>query len=344
MRALKNKELHVFISLFLFVGCLATPGIYVTATYNPNYGLALFLIGWLGILQGHVYWLANALYAAAIVLYTARKISLALSFIAICLVLSFLDASHLYFSYRHEGASAVTVGPGYLLWLLAIGVLFIGQVFKIPKRIGGELFCQVAFIIIASSFYIDHHFSGVRSVYYVQQEKIKYFERYCKDSKEEIHEKVSGVQGLYMEYNYHMIFNVDDGRVIKEISDSFTRRLFEAGTIGFYETPHTVRKKKEEEYYFPYERHLKNAKDPLLVDDLVSEYSVNINFVATPPRLGLSRYEIQIESLADSRVIAKTSYVYNERDRVYCGPLKDGMFSVADFISRVFPVAEKEKI
>ena len=119
------------LSLFTFVSCFFYPA------FNPDSNvpvesMKLFLLGWIGPLHGHFSWYANLFYIISLLIFEKTNIAISFSALALLLSLSFLSTEDMF-----NGSGVTTIegyGAGYYLWISAILILFIGQVFYKSRK------------------------------------------------------------------------------------------------------------------------------------------------------------------------------------------------------------------
>ncbi len=123
----------VGLSATLFVFSLTQVGFY-TAQRNAADGahpsIALFLIGWMGMIDGKIAWYANpALFAGWRITQRleTRPISLLYPLVSLGLSASFLAHDEIMVNEGGGRAPIVGYGAGYWLWLSSIGVLLFGN-------------------------------------------------------------------------------------------------------------------------------------------------------------------------------------------------------------------------
>lgn len=120
------------LSVVLFLTSLTQDGYYIDRPGDPRAWapcIGLLLIGWLGVFDGILAWLANpALLAAWIFLNfrSSRRLGAAIGAAAIAFALSFLLYTEI-LTNEAGGTSKITgYGAGYWLWVASGGVAMIG--------------------------------------------------------------------------------------------------------------------------------------------------------------------------------------------------------------------------
>jgi hypothetical protein len=107
-----------------FLASLFLPCIYVEDDPTPFMGLALFLWGPFGILDGVVAWYANPFLALMALLLVARRYSLVALFGIPCLTLalSTLAVHEILINERPTYATITGYGLGFYLWLASLAI------------------------------------------------------------------------------------------------------------------------------------------------------------------------------------------------------------------------------
>ena len=104
-------------------------------------GIALLLIGWLGLLDGMLAWLANPMLALAWIAIwfpRLRFVSLACAVIALLFALSFLLHDDIMADEGGGRAAITEYHWGYWLWLGSIAAMVIGAAVAVSKSMLGS--------------------------------------------------------------------------------------------------------------------------------------------------------------------------------------------------------------
>ena len=130
------KDIHIKVSIGLFVLSLAFPGYFLSINRDEPTEPAFYilLIGWIGILDGHVSWFANLFYFKALHNYRRKKSSSIFGFIALYLALIFLLYDDQMINMVPSYSPISGYGLGYMLWVTSIGLFAFGQ-YAIEKNI-----------------------------------------------------------------------------------------------------------------------------------------------------------------------------------------------------------------
>lgn len=124
-------DLVVGISFVVLAISLANDAFYVDDADNPRKwapSLALFLMGWMGMLVGMFWWLANPALIASWFMFSyrsTRPFALVPALLALLISLSFMLCGQF-----PEGTSGKFIritgyGPGYWLWIASIAVMVV---------------------------------------------------------------------------------------------------------------------------------------------------------------------------------------------------------------------------
>jgi hypothetical protein len=122
--SVKTLATIVAISGVCFLVSLFLPCIYVQDDPTPFMGLALFLWGPFGLLDGTVAWYANPFLALTSLLLVARRYGLVVLFGIPCLALalSTLAMHEVLINERPTYAAIAGYGPGFYLWLASLAI------------------------------------------------------------------------------------------------------------------------------------------------------------------------------------------------------------------------------
>lgn len=133
MTAQSTPNRAVLASFVCFGLSLAGPGFY--ADGGAARGLGLLMMGWMGILDGIVAWIANPLLATAWISYFIgrHRVTAATATLAALFMLSFLFVSSVPAS--GGGRAGVHTGWGYWLWLASAVLAYISVDSQIQKEV-----------------------------------------------------------------------------------------------------------------------------------------------------------------------------------------------------------------
>jgi hypothetical protein len=118
------------VSLALFAASLTRDGYYTGDQRTPSGAcIGLLLLGWLGIFDGVLAWLANPLLAAAWIVIWIRRPGFAacgLAGTALAFSLSFLLHQDLLINGAGHRSAITGYGAGYWLWIGSIATMVVG--------------------------------------------------------------------------------------------------------------------------------------------------------------------------------------------------------------------------
>ncbi len=300
-------------------------------------------MGWLGVFAGYFSWLANPLYFIALISNKRKLLSYSTSFIAFLLALSFLIKEKLVVSEAPTYESIVAYGPGYFLWVLAIGILLLGEVLiacNVPKK--SKLASLSGTIAIMCVFYGVYYFNGENSIHYVFSERGKKFDELCSQVKEEQYKHVNNIKGLFIDNipgsYFQNISGQKHGAYGSSLISYINNRYYE-----FEERRPYSRKKTN----LPYVRvYSDNPKKYIPVNNIESNYSVTAIDLASdlPKALGITSYKILIKSLESNEIYAETSFVNIRNELKICVPIKTGSYSISNFIFKALNLKKDKNL
>jgi hypothetical protein len=350
-----KQQYHVVASIILFLASLFFPGFYVGYPSQPWASILLLLTGWLGILDVHFSWFANPFYVLALILRRSKRTtSLYLELISLLLATSFLLYRTIVVSEAPTYAPIAEYGWGYYLWILAIAVLFIGDLSEYfaekKQNVGFVIKHSVPLIVgIITVLFLSHHFFGVHSQFQVERHRDKVFQEKCKLAGEIIYKKSdSAVNGIYFHhflggYSYD---GVNKGIYSSSESKDVAGDMLVKGLITFYEVDNDDNSKKNP-YAKPYRRIYLGDPLGVEVESLNSEYTVTTKYLGTDmvfehysvqSELDIQGYEITIIENKSQFVMAKTTYFSTPIGCKFCGCSVAGKFSNEDFLMRVLNI------
>lgn len=345
---LKYKYIHIWVSLALFVACLAFPGYYIRESHEPQSAYALLLMGWLGPLDGHFSWYANLFYLIAIIKYKKQKASYVLGFIALLLALSFLGYSKIIVSEAPTYARITGYGWGYYLWITSLGIYSIGQFLlsysESENIISNKkiLAIQSGWISIVFIIFSGHYFIGKDSQYSIQNRRNVVFDEKCRIAEEHIYKKTNDTKGIF--------FDPDWGARFKEVKPGVWYNngvgvlglgKLNSGLIQFYEKKNTRPSNPELIDSLPFIKYMPRDHKGFETGELESEYAVITKSFDIPKALNIYGAEVLIKDLRDNTILAKSTYVFDRIGRKFCGHAPNGHFSVSKFIIDTLNLSRK---
>lgn len=330
------KHLSIWISVALYVACLGLPAYYSGSTHDSAISLGLLMIGFLGPFFGHYSWFANLFYLFALIFFGKPKLSALLGVLALILGLSFLFHSQISFG---EGGPVriIGYGYGYYLWIMAIGLIPIGQFLKVyfeePSR-EGTVFKTIFFLSWVggcTSVFMHHFYSESESQYSFEKKRNQIFSASCKSAKYAIYIKDEKTDSIFFDpdwgveikknrYGWHM----DSGGVV-------SLGVINSGMIKFYET--ADRDFSQTGKYLRF--YLKDYKG-LGVDVLESKHAVITEVKKLGKNLRITESHVIIKNFKTNEVIAETKYVFDAMNGRFCNGIEDiTHFSTSIFVSEV---------
>ena len=335
----KVKNIHLRISLALFLISLALPGYYIREMYEPQPSLPLLMMGWLGPLDGNFSWFANVFYFIALIKRDKPGKSSFFGFIALLFALSFLGYEKIIVSEAPSYASITAYGLGYTLWVMSIGTLSLGQYcLSVNTSTKVSIKLLSGWFVIVISMYGAHYFVGEASLYSINVSRDSIFEEKCRSSGQKIYRKVNDATGVYVNPDGGVRFKrysfgdwYTDGGGVQGVS------YVNSGHLLFYERNDD----RAEHEKLKYRRFKLRDHRGIAVESLNSEYAILTNHFDIPKKLGIRGAEIVIKDLRNDRILATSSYVHDRIGKGFCGHAPKGRFSVTSFAIDVLNLTKK---
>ena len=129
------KELGIVVSILLYLFSL-TQWAYCTQS-SCVFGFASMLTGWLAFYMGGVMltWFANpAVIISWLTVHKHPKTSLAFSFLAVVISISFLFFKQIYNHQDEWTSNIVSYGNGYFLWIASAITMFAGNLLSLYSK------------------------------------------------------------------------------------------------------------------------------------------------------------------------------------------------------------------
>lgn len=342
MSTINKKYIHIWISLILFMVCLALPGFYIREAHEPQLSFYLLIMGWLGPLDGHFSWFANIYFLIALLKYKKPKTSSSLGFIALALALSFLGYEKIIVSEAPTYARITAYGFGYMLWFLSIGILSIGQ-FSLAtnksKKVTASLLS--GWVILVLSLFSFHYFVGDNSQYSIEVGRDSVFEEKCRISGQTIYEKSNDAKGIFFDRDWGDRFAKLAGYWWHNGGEVLGHGKVNEGLLLFYEKKNVQGRNSNLDNSLKYRRYELGDHKGIEVNHLSSEYAVITQPFDIPKKYGIDGAEIIIKDLRNEKILATTSYVFDPIDRRFCGHAPNGRFFISDFVIDVLNLTKK---
>lgn len=323
------------ISIILFGLSLFSDAFYVGETYKSHKAYELLLIGWLGLFDGHLSWLANVFYLIA--LYKVNKATSRIwAGFALALAISFLFHEKILINEAGHHSSITAYGWGYFCWVCAIGVLFAGSLLDYRKLVEivylkligwWVLFCLCTFSV--------HHFLGADSIYQINYESQKLFNEKCAISGKKIYFKnTNPVKGIYFQSNWGA--DIVNSQVVDV--GTLADGLMNGHHLSFYETTNDRDYENEGADKLPYRRYVSANDKGIATSQLESEYAVITTPFSYERRFNIIGGHVMIKDLKEDKIMAEATYVVNTKTHQVCHALST--FSTSLFMNEVLSLYE----
>jgi hypothetical protein len=337
-----NQEIHIWICLALFVICLAFPGFYVGLEREPNLAYSLLMLGWLGPLDGHLAWFANPLLLAALIKRNSYKTSFVLAVIALALALSFLAYERIIVSEAPSYKPIVAYGWGYFLWLASIGYFATVQYSLATNRTARfRVAVSTAWLLGCLAISSVHYFVGENSQFAIASNRNAVFQEKCRVAGQTILRQAGDTNGIFLDPDGVASFKkTDSGDWYNDGIGVFGLGLLNSRLVLFYET-RNHRSDKEGTANAPFRRFDKPDFRGIEVHSLESRYAMVTKAFDIPRPLNMYGAEVTIKDLKDDSILAKTTYIFDQANRRFCGHAPNGRFSTAGFVHETLQLSKK---
>ena len=351
MGTITSRNIHLFSSLIFFAACLALPAYYLGEQHQPQMSYQALILGWLGPLGGQLSWFANVFFLIALLKYRKPKTSSILGFTSLAFALSFLaDGRDAVSKISWDISEDVTAyGAGYMLWIVSIGTFSLGQYLLTTNK--SEKFTHAllsgwgASVLILFSY---HYFIGDGSHYSLEVERNSIFERKCRISGQTVYEKATNVKGVFFDPNLAPLFRkkvnyeFDWKNDIKTVTGDWYQNgdyvlLRNSENLQFYEIRSHQSNLDNLSKYIRYEKGNNEGSE---VSQLNSEYAVITRNFDIQNKYAISGAEIVIKDLRNGKILATTSYVFDDFDNRFCGHAPNDRFLASEFVSDILNIAK----
>ncbi|WP_051304891.1 hypothetical protein [Chitinilyticum litopenaei] len=321
------STLHIPLSILIFLSCLLLPAVYTSGDFDSVPALLYLISGWIGPFDGHFSWFANPLFLAALIYKNQIRKSCLLGLSALALALSFLLYKEMANGNSHSPITSY--GWGYTLWVTSLAVFSAGQLLRILGSKDWLVIAASTSIGIALlTAYTGYYLTSENSIYIVNKERAKEFQRRCASSGEQIFKRTSDVSGIFYDPAWE--------REIITAPKNFTHTN-SVGTLGdgsinsglllFYET-------RDEENPGKYLKYTLENRRGIPTEKLESEYEVKTVFYNTSDRLSIYGATVTIKDLRDNSILATSTHFVENKNGKFCGNSRGG-FSTSRFIDEV---------
>lgn len=309
----------VTLSIIFFIASLFFTAFFYRAEQDSWSALSCFFFGWLGLLVGYVFWLANPLYFIALGLRRRKPIAaLVLGSIAVALAISFLSLDKIIVD-EGGGTQPITAyGWGSFLWVLAILTFTLGQSRECYQKgllsrfylrlIGG---INIFFLICSVGLFVYQYYFDIAGPYQLTTRRSEVFKQLCQSTDETLPAKVAKAEGLFF-----------DNQTILGNQDNWD--LLAGGYIAFFE----ISSSGGENIL----RFNNNVEKGAVDDVKKSNFSVIESSLKIDEgvELGIDGYRVSITNNQTHETIAQMSY-FTAPDNLICAKDKGSNFS-SDFI------------
>lgn len=351
MCAIKSRNIHIWISLIFFAACLALPAFYLREQHQPQMSYGVLILGWLGPLEGQFSWFANVFFLIALLKYRKPETSSIFGFIALAFALSFLVYEEIVVSYESSYGDVTAYGAGYMLWVASIGIFSLGQYSLTADKNEKVTYALLSgWVASVLALYSCHYFIGDDSHYSLEMGRNSIFERKCRDSGQTVYEKASDVKGVFFDPNLTPLFRKrvnfefdwkNNARAVTGDwyhNGDYTLLRNNSGSLQFYEVRSHQSNLGNDPKYIRYEPGNDEGNE---VSQLSSEYAVITRNFNIPKKYAISGAEIVIKDLRSGKILARTSYVFEESGKRFCGYAPNDRFLASEFVSDVLNLTKK---
>ena len=330
------KQLHFWLSIFLFAISFASPAFYTGSAHDPQSGYALLLWGWLGPVDRHFAWFANPLYLLAIANVGRPQRSFALASISLLFALSFFLNGKIIVGASH--ASINSYGWGYYLWVLSMGIFAIGQFISclnVRFHLQAKVIATSLVLLLSYIPFHYHYYSREESHAKLQHKRTAIFEKECKIAKEEIYQQLDlRNSGIFVESGSGQSYSKKGKTWKTTVSGRLAVQAFDKNLLAFYETKNEYYPAIDEEY-IPYKKFLVKGSRGIPTEELESHYKFSLKRINYPRELGIWGEEATIIEISTGRLIAKSRYIFDKNNGKLCGQSDENYFSFSRFLARV---------
>lgn len=297
-------------------------------------------MGWLGLIDLHFSWYANAFLLLSYLNADKTRISAAFGLAAFLLALSFLGYEKIIVSELPSYAEITAYGWGYFLWIMSIGIFAIAQLFLAFSQdsesvnVSRLVLIQSVWISVAFGFFSYHYFFKEDSQYSIEAQRKVAFEEICKLSGEHVYRKVQKPKGVFFDPNGGLAIIKDKSGIAHVAGASLLSLSYgKNGRPDFYEVRNNS-SALDSASATPYKRFVGDDWRGVETATLESEYSVITKPFDIPRKLGILAATISIVDLKHNETIADSTYALSRIDGKSCGG-SSGSFNSHMFVSKV---------
>ena len=241
--------------------------------------------------------------------------------------------------------SLILAVPGYLC-LLAGLVIAIAKRTAVPDRPTGGMragltigaaeglgLIVVAAVPVAAALWL---YAGADSPFRIAREAGYLFERRCVEAGETIRRRAESVRGLYIEKDdVFALSGLREGVYSSLSFGSMGKALQGGGLIEFYERPRPA-DARNSTGTGRYLRYARGAKEPLVVAELASDYTLSWRDIASPAEraLEISGHEYALVERTTGERFANAVFFISGHHRKVCGHPEGHSYSAFDFVKR----------
>lgn len=342
MGATEHKYVHIWICLALFASSLAFTGFYVGEAREPSAALQLLLMGWLGPLDGHFAWFANVFLLAALIKSNRPKTSLVLALIALAFALSFLGYKKIIVSEAPSYGRIEAYGWGYALWIASMGYLSVVQYSVVrQKTVRFSIIASSACLVACFAVFSVHYFLGETSQFAIEAKRNDVFEEKCKSAGEQIFRRSEDAEGVFLDPDWGASFKkVESGAWYNDGVGVLGLPLLNSRLVLFYETRNDDRQPPSSGNA-PFKRFAEGNHRGIEVSRLGSAYAVVTKPFDIPRSLNAYGAEVVVKDLRDDSILGKTTYMFDQANRRFCGHAPQGYYSTTRFILDTLRLSKK---
>ncbi|MES2673846.1 MAG: hypothetical protein V4660_06370 [Pseudomonadota bacterium] len=337
MKRISIVNFHIYLAGILYLASLAFPACYLGEERQAQDSAELLICGPFGILVGAFAWYANPFFWFAVV-KNKKFISIMLSAFSLFLALSFISYKRVMYVNFDFQKEITFFGWGYFLWVLAISVFLVGQVFKFLDAPAVLIPISTCIPILCIGYIIyGYYYTNADSQYYVQQERNRIYELECRDAGAKIYDVGHDIKSVYFkghagEYSRRFL------SWEKQSSGFYINAYVNSGYLLFGEEYNYSRNDSKTETNTLYTRYSSqknsNKNGDEYVNEITSDVSIVIEDTTYPKRVNLKVSTIVIEDRRSNRILAKAKYVFDDYGQRLCGETSNGKFSVQELVKK----------
>lgn len=337
----EHKNVRVWICLVLFACSLAFTGFYVGEAREPNAAIQLLFVGWLGPVDGHFAWFANVFLLAALLKINRPRISLVFALIALAFALSFLGYKQIIVSEAPSYGAIKSYGWGYALWVASIGYFSVAQYMVVKqKTVRFNILTSSAWLVTCFAIFSAHYFLGEASQFAFEARRNDVFEEKCKIAGEQIFRRPEDAEGVFLDPDWGVSFKkVESGAWHNDGVGVLGLPLLNSRLVLFYETRNDDRGPSSS--HAPFRRFAQGNHRGIEVSRLGSAYAVVTKPFDIQRSLNVYGAEVVVKDLRDDSILGKTTYIFDQANKRFCGHAHEGRYSTTKFIHETLRLSRK---